>query len=640
MQIHRKFLLLILFASFFGSTAWAEPTSVQTTWRLLDYIAVDYRGAVANGEVISPGEFAEMAEFADSAKERIEQLPSSEAKPELLLGVDELRDAIAAKAAPDVVAVTARTLAAELIRVYPVPLAPSKAPDFARGEMLYKTNCASCHGMTGDGAGPASAGLDPPAIAFQDKERAQERSVFGLYQVIEQGLDGTSMASFAHLPAEDRWALAFYVGTFAYPESDSAEGERVWETESDLRSSFDMKKLVGITPATLAEELGNPPSDQLVAYLRRHPEALSQTPEGSLNLARTRLKEMMGAYESGQREAAGDLALSAYLDGFEPVEAVLATRNRKLLAEVEKAMGSLRAGVADGLPSDEIQSRAQSVDALFAQAEAVMSEDSGSAGSSFFGALAILLREGLEALLIVVAMLTFLRRAERQDVLPYVHAGWITAILAGILTWGVANYFITISGATRELTEGLGSLIAALILLWVGVWMHGKSNADVWQRYIREKLSQALTGRSAWFLFGLSFIVVYREVFETILFCVALWNQGNAGALLAGALVAVLALAGIAFAMIRCSKVLPIRQFFAYSSALIAVLAVVLTGKGVSAMQEAGFFPITPLGGLPRIEMLGMFPTMEGAAAQMVMLLLLAVGFGYNQRSAKVSSKT
>ncbi len=640
MQIHRLFFSLLFIVSFLVSTALAEPSSVQTTWRLLDYIAVDYRGAISDGKVISPGEFAEMAEFADSAKERIELLPDSAAKPELLLGVDELRKAIAAKASPDDVAVASRTLAAELIRAYPVPLAPSQVPDFSRGEELYKKNCASCHGMTGDGAGPASAGLDPPAIAFLDKERAQERSVFGLYQVIEQGLDGTSMASFEHLPPEDRWALAFYVGTFAYPESDSAEGERVWETDSDLRSSFDMKRLVGTTPAAQMKELGDPSSDQLVAYLRRHPEALGQTTEGSLNLARTRLKEMMTAYNSGDRKTAGDLALSAYLDGFEPVEAVLATRNRALLAEVEKAMGSLRAGVADGLPSDEIQTRVQSVDALFVQAEAAMSETTGSAGSSFFGALTILLREGLEALLVVVAMLTFLRRAERKDVLPYVHAGWITAIIAGIFTWGVANYFIAISGATRELTEGLGSLVAGIILLWVGVWMHGKSNADVWQRYIREKLGQALTGRSAWFLFGLSFLVVYREVFETILFCVALWNQGNTGALLAGAAVAVLALAGIAWAMIRCSKVLPIRQFFAYSSALIAVLAVVLTGKGVAAMQEAGFFPISPLSGLPRIEMLGMYPTMEGAAAQMVMLLLLAVGFGYNQRSAKASTKS
>src|SRR3546814_1762119 len=120
-------------------------------------------------------------------------------------------------------------------------------------------------------------------------------------------------------------------------------------------------------------------------------------------------------------------------------------------------------------------------------------------------------------------------------VLPYVHAGWIGALAAGGMTWAIATYVIGISGASRELTEGFGSLIAAVVLLSVGIWMHGKAQADQWQRYIREKLSRALSRQSAWFLFGLAFIVVYREVFETILFYAALWTQGNGGGRVAGA---------------------------------------------------------------------------------------------------------
>jgi high-affinity iron transporter len=96
-----------------------------------------------------------------------------------------------------------------------------------------------------------------------------------------------------------------------------------------------------------------------------------------------------------------------------------------------------------------------------------------------------LLREGLEALLIVVAMIAFLRKADRADVLPYVHGGWISALLAGVATWIAATFVIGISGASRELTEGFGSLLAAVILLSVGIWMHGKSQADEWQSYIK-----------------------------------------------------------------------------------------------------------------------------------------------------------
>ena len=89
-------------------------------------------------------------------------------------------------------------------------------------------------------------------------------------------------------------------------------------------------------------------------------------------------------------------------------------------------------------------------------------------------------------------------------------------------------------------------MFAAVVLLSVGIWMHGKAQADQWQYYIREKVAKALSGNSAWLLFGLAFIVVYREVFETILFYAALWTQGNGGAILAGALSACAALALIA----------------------------------------------------------------------------------------------
>src|SRR3546814_4962419 len=182
------------------------------------------------------------------------------------------------------------------------------------------------------------------------------------------------------------------------------------------------------------------------------------------------------------------------------------------------------------------------------------------------------------------------------------HAGWVCALAAGGMTWGIATYVIGISGASRELTEGFGSLIAAVVLLSVGIWMHGKAQADQWQRYIREKLSRALSRQSAWFLFGLAFIVVYREVFETILFYAALWTQGNGGVMLAGAGSAALLLSTAAWVMLRYSRTLPIAKFFTYSAWLMAVLTVVLAGKGVSALQEAGVINIAPMASIPRVR--------------------------------------
>lgn len=633
-------LIALLVAIMLVSPASAQTTApVQTAWRLLDYVAVDYPEAVKGGQIASPTEFAEMTEFSASARERISGLASSSAKADLMRRATALERLIAAKASADAVGTAARSLAADLIAAYPVPLAPAVAPDFARGQALFNQTCASCHSMTGDGKGPKSVGLNPPPIAFIDKARARERSTFAFYQVLEQGIDGTSMASFADRPLQDRWDLALYAGTFAFPASKVAQGERIWKSDAALRGRINMEKLVGMTPAALAADIGEARADAVIAYLRHNPSVVVPQVAGTLTVARTRLNEAVTAYAKGDRKGATNLALSAYLDGFEPVEPMLSARNNALMVRIEGAMGALRAAIANGTPPTTVRDQARALDTLFGEAETALAPEQASSASSFFGAFTILLREGLEALLIVVAMLAFLRKAERRDVMPYVHGGWVAALVAGAATWAVATYAVEISGASRELTEGFGSVFAALVLLWVGIWMHGKSSADTWQRYIREKLTTALNARSAWFLFGLSFVVVYREVFETILFYAAIWTQGNGGAVLAGAGSAIAILAVIAWVMMRYSRTLPIGKFFAYSSALMALLAVVLIGKGVSALQEAGYLPVNPLNGFPRIQILGLYPTTEGIAAQAVMIALLALGFGLNLRTANKGAK-
>ena len=175
-------------------------------------------------------------------------------------------------------------------------------------------------------------------------------------------------------------------------------------------------------------------------------------------------------------------------------------------------MSQYRSLLASKAPMSELQAQVNDIDGLFKEANDLLGS-SADATAAFLGSLTILVREGLEALLVVVAMIAFLRKAERSDMLRYVHAGWVGALALGVVTWGVATYFVSISGASREITEGLSSLFAAVVLLSVGMWMHQKSMAGAWQKYIHEKLSAALSQKSAWFMFGLSFIAVYREVF-------------------------------------------------------------------------------------------------------------------------------
>ena len=610
----------------------AEP-GVQTTWRLLDYIAVDYREAVADGRVANEFEYDEMNEFSRSVAERIGALSDTAQKAALERRAERLRSAIAAKAPAEEVEQLARGLASALLAAHPVPLAPTEAPHVAGAAAVFAENCASCHGAAGQSPPVELMNIDPPPIDFTDRERARERSIFGLYQVITQGLEGTTMPSFAALPDEDRWALALYTGGLAF--SDAAEGERIWrENEEARRLVPDLEALAAITPSALADEIGEENAFAVAAYLRAHPEAVQAAKDpGSLDFVRDALRESLAAYEQGDRAAANELALSAYLDGFEPVEAVLSTRNGNLMVRVERALSEFRAAIQSGAEAAELRDRLAAIDPLLDEAEAALSPEAATELSTFLGAFTILLREGLEALLVIIAMLAFLRKAERTDVVRYVHGGWIVALLAGFVTWGIATYFVTISGASRELTEGIGALLAAVVLVSVGVWMHGKSHAEQWRRYIEEKMGKALSRRSAWFLFGLAFVVVYREVFETILFYAAIWNPEASGTILAGALSALALLAIIAWFMLRYSRKLPITQFFKYSALLIAILAIVLAGKGVGALQEAGEMPVTLLDGVPRIDLLGFHPTLETIAAQLIALAALIFGFRASRRT-------
>lgn len=631
---------MLLLATLTTAAAPAAPTQPATdarqAWQLLDYIAVDYAGAVRNGQVLSEGEYAEMREFARTIQTRLEALPPSPGREERLAAAARLVGLVDRKAAPTDVAAAAQGLADGLLKAYPIETAPPSTPDLARAAGLYAQTCASCHGAKGAGDGPAAASLDPKPVAFTDHDRARQRTPLALFQVISQGVSGTAMPSFAQLPDADRWSLAFYVGGLSYDEPARDAGRQAWASANARNAVGSLEALAQSSEAQLSTRVGEDAARAITAYLRAHPDVPAQTAAAGqdahpLALARQRLGEAVAAYGRGDAREAQRLALSAYLDGVEPVEPTLAARDPARLREIEAAMAALRSDLARGASLSDIQSRQATLTQVFDRSEAVLVAKGGNAIAAFLGSMTILLREGLEALLIVVGMIAFLRKADRAETLRYVHAGWIIALLGGVLTWAVATRLVSISGAHREVTEGVSSLFAAIVLLSVGIWMHQKSLAGRWQEYLHARLSHALTRRSAVFLFLLSFIAVYREVFETILFYAAMWNDDDRIAILAGLGVGTAALGAVAFVLLRLGTRLPIGSFFKWSSILIAVLATVLVGKGVAALQEAGWISqATAIA--PRIDWLGVFPTWQSLCAQLAVLAIAIAGFYWNSR--------
>jgi high-affinity iron transporter len=625
--------LVLLVPSLIHAADPAPESVVPQTWQMLDYLANDYRGAVQGGRVVSDTEYAEMREFADTARQRIASLPLRPGTAALHDHVEALVQSIATKADADLVKSQARDVADELLAAYPVASAPSRTPEVRHGAALYASQCTGCHGASGRGDGPAAASLTPTPADFTDVERADGRNLLALYEAITHGVPGTAMASFASLSDADRWDLAFYVGGLAYPTQATAGAAR-WKRDAARRDRFaDLASVVRARPGDLATD---PAGLQTLAYLRAHPEALAEAPQG-LALAKTRLAASQEMFGAGQIAEASRLALSAYLDGVEPVEPALAARDPSLLTQLETAMGAYRAALGNGTTT-LVAARAADAQAALDAADAALGSTPTTATATFLGAYTILVREGLEALLVVVAMIAFLRKTDRRTITRYVHAGWVGALALGVLTWWLATTLVSISGAGREVTEGVSSLFAAAVLLGVGIWMHQKSVGGRWQAYLHAKLSDAVSQRSALFLFALAFIAVYREVFETILFYAALWSDGQGLAMLAGLAAGAVTLAGIAWVLLRTSRRLPIGTFFAASSWLIAILAFVLAGKGIKALQEAGWVGLSPVPA-PRIEWIGVFPTWQSLGAQLGVIVIVVLAFVWNRRGAQTPAR-
>ena len=189
---------------------------------------------------------------------------------------------------------------------------------------------------------------------------------------------------------------------------------------------------------------------------------------------------------------------------------------------------------------------------------------------------------------------------------------------------------IEISGAGREATEGVVALLAAAMLIYVGYWLHDTMHAKRWKGFLHDQVGGALNAGQLWVLTLISFTAAYREVFETVLFYQALALEAGSGSapyLLAGAAVGLLLLVIVAFLIFRFSVRLPIRLFFGVNALILVLLALGIAGKGIAALQEAGYVPVDRVS-FPEWSAIGIYANWESLGLQAVMLGLIVVLFG------------
>jgi high-affinity iron transporter len=618
-----------------GSTAGAVPAaSPRLLVHLLDYLARDYGGAVSQGKVSNPTEYQEQVELVQTAVRTGAALPQIREHAEIQKSLDELKNRILKMEDPKLVTDLAREIQGQVTQIAGLETAPSQWPDLSRAHQLFQQNCTTCHGREGRGDGPAAMGLEPRPADFHKEDRMRQLTPLQAFNAIRIGIPGTAMSPFSSLSDQDVWDLAFYVISLRHENTRAGLTPNELKKYEPLLSQTPLSFLSTSTDEDLLKKWSAVPKEEqqkILSFLRLR----SGEGAGSLHLARDYLQEAFEDFKSGNLEGARHMALIAYLEGVEPIEARLRLLNGAVVAEMEQRMMDVRRMIEEKKSVEQLSQAMQQARLSLDRAEQLLNQNPPSLWFVFVMTGSILLREGFEAVLIIVAILGVLRILGERRAVLWIHGGWILALLCGLAVWFVSEWLIRMGGTRREMMEGVTTLLAVAVLLYVGFWLHSKTEIHRWTSFIDGKTKRALKEGSLFSLAFISFMAVFREAFETVLFLQALSLEGGTAAKSAMAMGVAVSLALVlilAFFLLRYSVRIPIRKLFNISSGLMAVLAVILTGKGIHAFQEMGWIHATASPLPLRFDLLGLYPTLETLIPQGLLVLLVVALWIYGKK--------
>ncbi len=626
----------VLLCSTFSQAEKGDPPDVEAhrLVHLLGYIGGDYTRAVANGKVTSWEEYEEqleLAEEADQVAARLELAATQAGRRVDLIGpMGRVRALVEAKAPLSEVLAAAKEASGRTVSAFRLEQAPSVSPNASRGKALFLEHCATCHGETGRGDTARAATLTPRPANFHDPEKADALTAFRVATTVRFGVAETAMVPFTFFSEADRWDVAFYVLGLRYSDEKGAESPTYSLTELAILSDD------AVRADLAAVGIPSEAHPNILADLRRSAPYEDRAAKSPLALARDKLLRARVALSRGERGVARGQVLDAYLSGVEPVEASLNQADTELFRRLEEDFRGLRASVESPSKDEETKRLFDSALSDITRAERVLTraEKSRSNVSTAVASATILLREGVEAALLLAALLGMAAKAGLEDKKRFVHLGWASALLLGVVTWFVSIRIVAISGVSRELIEGITGLAAAAVLFYVSYGLLAKKEVVRWMAFLREQVSPQ---KAALSLFFVAFVACYREAFETVLFYQALLSGGaSKGAALVGAGVGAFGLVALVAGYGRAGRRSPPQVFFRVSGALLYALSVVFVGHGLFALQTLGWVPSHVVPG-PRFSTLGVFPTVETYGAQLV-LIGFALFAWWTNRAARGSA--
>jgi high-affinity iron transporter len=375
-------------------------------------------------------------------------------------------------------------------------------------------------------------------------------------------------------------------------EADPPEADRAARALSDL--------------AQAAGEFGN-----------AKPTAAS-VPHGGVESLGTLLAQVRDSLATGRFDQASDL-MESYVGLWPMVETDVKSRSPQLYDRLEAEMTRASSLILSGAGS-----RPAAMDVL-ASMLGQLEELRAPAGYSAWDAGFILLREGMEALLVLAALLAMLRKKAATTAPMWVWAGAGSGL---VLSAGLAillGFVVTAAGAavTREVLEGSVGLASVFLMVTVGAWLHRRSSLKAWSGYMESKASRAISAGTTWSFFSLALLAVLREGAETVILLIGIEAGIGPAQMFLGVGAALVALIVIGLLLIRFSARLPLHWFFLAATVLIYYLAFKIAGESIHALQIAGVIPSHYAGALPAVGPLGMSQTWETFLLQGVILVLV-----------------
>lgn len=619
---------------------------------LIDYLAGDYPGAVVGGLVVSEPEYDEMKEFAATALKLGKSLYHDETRETkfFLKNLEGLVHCVEVKCAHSEILRITKSLKTDLVKKFSITSEPVRQPNLDNGRKVFLTRCASCHGDSGKADGPLSASLNPPPRNFQDPKYLEQASPFKFVNTLHIGIEGTSMLSFEKiLKEEDMWDVSFYILALRHFNVvlDVKDFISFMPSLSFLSRSTDLD----LQDWLRMQGFKGKSAEQALSFFRARAPYWEDIRLGGDRILEPSswsfIRERIGASEKefdrkNFQESSGIL-LDAYLDGFEKMEAALAVKDHSLLLELERTFSIARTYASRG-QVEEYKKILPKLLELTALAEKKLTASPNQktdsmmwSSTDFISSLVIILREGFEAFLIIIALLMIVGNFNRPEAKIWVHAGWVSACIVGLISYFVFEFVLKISGSTRESIEAFCTLLATIVLFYTGFWLLSHAEHAKWQQYIKQKTNEAITSKKLWVLFGISFLAVFRESAETVLFYAALFsNAQNTFSVVVGFFTGLLILSALCLTIMKYHIRIPLRGFFLGTSTFMVALSIVLAGKTVYELIAAGYLKANPIEGFPMIDLLGIYPLKETLFLQCFLLVLTGILLILKKR--KVSS--